>query len=120
MSSDRAPFSRATHLSIVWGIALAFFTLIEWNGLDRDPMGQQIMLPYIKRDISVNVIALPAADGRAGVEDLELPPEDPDAGLQYEVDIRFDGPLFLACFFLPVGLFQLVGLLARRWGSRPG
>jgi len=114
MSANQAPFSRATHLSIVWGIALAFFTLIEWNGLDRDPMGQQVLLPYIKRDIRVNVIEAPAADGRAGADVPELPQEAPDAALQYEVDIRFDGPLFLACFFIPVGLFQLIGLLARR------
>jgi len=114
MSTNQAPFSRATHLSIVWGIALAFFTLMEWNGLDRDPMGQQIMLPYIKRDIRVNVIDAPAADSRAGTDLPEMPLEDPEAALQYEVDIHFDGPVFLACFFIPVGLFQLIGLLARR------
>lgn len=113
---SKAPFSRATHLSIVWGIALAFFTLIEWNGLDRDPMGQQIMLPYIKRDITLKVVEMPPADSLPGIEDLALPRQDPDADLQYEVDISFDGPLFLACFFIPVGLFQLIGLLARRLG----
>jgi hypothetical protein len=34
--------------------------------------------------------------------------------LQYEVEIDFNGPLFLACFFGPVLAFQGLGLLAAR------
>ncbi len=90
-------FNRYTHFSIIWGVTLAVLTLLEWRTLDRDPIGHQILTPFIEREISVG------AD--PGAEEI----------LQYQVDIRFNGPLFLACFFGPVLLFLGIGRLAARF-----
>ena len=108
-------FSRATHLSIVWGVALAALTLLEWRSLDRDPLGHQIMMPFIERNVTVSVA------GNGGPEPLDVNedragPEEP--GLLYEVEFDFNGPLFLACFFGPVLAFQGLGLLASRARAR--
>jgi len=108
-------FNRATHLSIVWGVTLAVLTLIEWRSLDRDPIGQQILTPFIEREISVDVArdtAQPEIDFGADAQ----ADDDPQNGLQYTVEIHFNGPLFLACFFGPVLLFQGIGWLAARAG----
>ena len=102
-------FSRATHLSIVWGVALAALTLLEWRSLDRDPLGHQIMTPFIERKVEVSLA------GEPPVDPLEVNGERAAAaepGLRYEVEFDFNGPLFLACFFGPVLRFQGLGLLA--------
>ena len=46
-------YSRATHFSIVWGIALAIMTLVEWHSLERNPVTQEIISPFIQRNIDV-------------------------------------------------------------------
>lgn len=106
-------FKSATHFSIIWGVMLVFITLVEWRGLDRDPMGQEILSPFISRQVSLNV------DDSVPVKELDFSDEeqfsDQAAGLQYEVDIQFNGPLFLACFFGPVLVFHGVGLLLTRF-----
>lgn len=109
--------SGATHLSVVWGIALAIMTIIEWNSLDRDPLNHQIISPFIQRDIKASV--QPQAPGLVENEipGLDIPPteaESADAVLQYEVSLDFNGPLFLFCFFVPVAIFQGLGMLWRR------
>jgi hypothetical protein len=103
--------NRATHLSIAWAVALAVITLVEWNSLGRDPIGQEIFLPFIAREISVNVMEASDPDP------LEFSTESDAAaagGLQYEVEFFFNGPLFLAYFFGPILFIQGIGLLAAR------
>ena len=80
---------------------------MEWHSLDRDPVRHEIISPFIERTLSVSLENGPAADEPALIE----PDASQDAVLRYEVDIRFNGPLFLACFFGPVLVFQGIGLL---------
>ena len=110
---DGPGFNRATHFSIVWGVTLAVLTLIEWRSLDRDPIGQQILTPFIEREISVDV-APDAAQSEIDFGADTQADDDPQNGLQYTVEIHFNGPLFLACFFGPVLLFHGIGWLAAR------
>jgi hypothetical protein len=110
---SKTAFKPATHFGIVWGVMLVFITLVEWRGLDRDPLGQEILSPFISRHVSVNV------SESAPAQELEFSDEQPlgeevDGALQYAVDIQFNGPLFLACFFGPVLLFHGIGLLLAR------
>jgi hypothetical protein len=105
--------NRATHLSIAWAMALAVITLVEWNNLGRDPIGQEIFLPFITREISVNVMESDASDPL----DFGTTSEGNDGvagGLQYEVEFIFNGPLFLAYFFCPILALQGIGLLVAR------
>ena len=105
-------YSRATHFSIVWGIALAVMTLVEWHSLDRDPVRQEILSPFIERTIEVSVAnPVSRADDPGVLVDAE---NSPDAALRYDVELKFNGPLFLACFFIPVLVFHGVGLVWRR------
>jgi len=91
--------------------------VMEWRNLDRDPMGHQVMMPFIDRDISVS---LQAAKTDPANEFGGNEPGEAKAGdqLQYEVEFDFNGPLFLACFFGPVLAFQGIGLLAARARSK--
>lgn len=95
-------FSRATHFSIVWGVSLAVITVLEWNSLDRNPVSQEILSPFIERTIKVEVAAAPVPDIGGSVS----PQAEPDAALNYEVSFHFNGLLFLACFFVPVLIFH--------------
>jgi len=110
-------FSRATHLSIIWGVTLAILTVMEWRNLDRDPLGHQVMMPFIERDISMS-LQTDTSDPSAKFAGNE--PSEAQAGdqLRYEVEFGFNGPLFLACFFGPVLAFQGIGLLAARARSK--
>jgi hypothetical protein len=114
---SRPVFNRGTHFSIVWGVTLAVLTLLEWNSLERDPLREEILLPFIQREVSVAVIA-----GGAPVEPGAAAGEQADGTLQYEVEFHFNGPLFLAYFFGPVLAFQGIGWLAARVmaRNRPG
>ncbi len=103
-------FNRSTHFSIVWGVTLAVLTLLEWRTLDRDPIGHQILTPFIEREISI-ALDPGTLDGNDKF-DADRPA---DEALRYEVEIRFNGPLFLACFFGPVLLFLGIGKLAARF-----
>ncbi len=108
---SKPAMKRATHLSIAWAVALAVITLVEWNSLDRDPIGQQLFLPFITREISVNVME----EGASDPLDFSTASDDAAAGgLQYEVEFFFNGPLFLAYFFGPVLFIHGIGLLAAR------
>ncbi len=104
-------FNSATHFSIVWGVTLAVITLLEWHSLDRDPVRQEIISPFIERTMTVTV-----ANETRPAERTILPgnEESPDAKLNYEVEFNFKGPLFLACFFLPVFLFHSLAMLWHR------
>jgi len=108
-------YSRATHFSIVWGIALAVMTLVEWHSLDRDPVKQEIFSPFIQRTIDVTV-SNPVSPVE-NVEGLVEAENSPDAALRYDVELKFNGPLFLACFFIPVLIFHGISLLWRRLHS---
>ena len=109
--SDTPGFSRATHLSIIWGVTLAVLTLMEWRALERNPLGHEIMTPFIERDVTVSVQESDAS----GLPDFEREQATgPSEHLRYEVALDFNGPLFLACFFGPVLVFQGLGLLAAR------
>jgi hypothetical protein len=120
---SKATFKPATHFSIVWGVMLVFITLVEWRGLDRDPLGQQILSPFISRHVSVNVDEAVAAkeldfSDEALFNKEQQFSEETAGGVQYAVDIRFNGPLFLAWFFSPVLVFHAAGwLLARLRGD---
>ena len=105
-------YSTATHFSIVWGVALAIITLVEWNSLERNPVDQQIFSPFINRTIAVSIENAPAPAGDVAVS--AQPGDGPDAALRYDVELTFNGPLFLACFFTPILIFHGTGWLWRR------
>ena len=105
--------NRASHLGIAWAVALAVITLVEWNSLGRDPIEQEIFLPFITRDISVNVIEAGPSDP-LDFDTISAGDEGATGGLQYEVELIFNGPLFLAYFFGPVLVLQGIGLLVGR------
>jgi len=106
-------YNRATHFGIVWGITLAVITLVEWHSLDRDPVKQEILSPFIERTMAVSVAEAEApplestGTGAAG--------ESPDAVLHYDVQIAFNGPLFLAYFFTPIVVLQGIRMLWDRY-----
>ena len=109
--SEIPGFGRATHLSIIWGVTLAVLTLMEWRALERNPLGHEIMTPFIERDVKVSVQESDAG----GLPDFEREQATgPSEHLRYEVALDFNGPLFLACFFGPVLVFHGLGLLANR------
>ncbi len=115
MATNSPPYRRATHLSMVWAITLAVLTIIEWRGLDRDPLGQPLMLPFIEREVTVTLDAQPLtreqfAEGR----------QEEQAQPRHEVEIRFNGPLFLLCFFGPVALFFGIGWAGKAVQDRAG
>ncbi len=106
-------YNRATHFGIVWGITLAVITLVEWHSLDREPVKQEILSPFIERTMAVSVEeaeADPLESSGTGAEG-----ESPQAVLHYDVQITFNGPLFLACFFAPILVFQAIGMLWDRY-----
>ena len=106
-------YNRATHFGIVWGISLAVITLVEWHSLDRDPVKQQILSPFIERTMAVSVDEADAPPvNSTGTGDSA---QSPDAVLRYDVQIGFNGPLFLACFFTPVLVFQVIGMVWDRF-----
>ena len=109
--------SGASNFSIVWGITLAAITLIEWHSLERDPVQREILSPFIERSIAVTVLNGPDSNTLDFTAEA-APAESPDAELQYEVEFKFNGPLFAACFFVPILLFQGVGLLLNRIRKR--
>ena len=96
--------NRATHFSIVWAVVLAILTLVEWRSLDRDPMSEQIFLPFIEREITLSRTEASTANQRGTTT----------GDLQTDVDIAFNGPLFLACFFGPILILHGIGLLSRQ------
>ena len=98
----------ATHLSLIWGITLAVLSLMEWHGLERDPVRREILSPFIERTMEVTVEeSTPPADTAATSE--------PDAVLRYEVELKFNGRLFLVFFFGPILVFQAAGFLWSRF-----
>ena len=105
--------NRATHFSIVWAVVLAVLTLVEWRSLDRDPMTEQIFLPFIEREITLS-----RADANTmqqlGTTADDLPGKNVRPNLQTNVQIGFNGPLFLFYFFGPILVFHAVTLLFAR------
>lgn len=110
---SKPAINRATHLGIAWAVALAVITLVEWNSLSRDPLGQEVFLPFITRDISVNVMEAGPSDP-LDFDTISDEGEGATDGLQYEVEFIFNGPLFLAYFFGPVLVLRGIGLLVGR------
>jgi hypothetical protein len=106
--------NRATHLSIVWAVVLAVITLVEWNGLEREPMNEQIFLPFIEREITLSTTQADITE-QAGMADVVVSGEGAPRILQTHVQIDFNGPLFLVCFFTPVLIFHAAGMLWSRW-----
>lgn len=102
--------SRATHFSIVCAVVLAVLTIVEWHSLDRDPMSEQIFLPFIERQIT-----LPLTDANTteqlGTTLGDHPAGSVGRGLPTQVEIDFNGPLFLVYFFGPVLIFHAIGIL---------
>jgi hypothetical protein len=110
-------FNRATHLSIVWAVVLAVVTWVEWRSLDREPLAEQIFLPFIEREITLST-ADPGAAHQPGAVKSNSPGTGVRRNLQTNVHIGFNGPLFLAYFFLPVLVFHAVDrLIARLRGA---
>jgi hypothetical protein len=115
-------FNRATHFSIVWGISLAVITILEWNSLDRNPVRQEIFSPFIERTMTVEVADTPTSEfgDIASPQAAPDPDADADAVLNYEVSFHFNGPLFIACFFVPVLIFHGLAALWNRLRGTPG
>jgi len=90
-------------------------TMLEWNSLDRDPVRQEIFSPFIERTIKVEVEAAPALE----IGEVDSPQAEPDAVLNYEVSFHFNGPLFIACFFVPVLIFHGLEVLWNRLRRKP-
>ena len=105
--------NRASHLGIAWAVALAVITLVEWNSLSRDPIGQEIFLPFITREITINAMEAGPSDP-LDFDTMNAEGEGASDGLQYEVEFIFNGPLFLAYFFGPVLVLRGIGLLVGR------
>jgi hypothetical protein len=105
--------NRATHLSIVWGVTLAVLTIVEWRSLDRDPMSEQIFLPFIERQIEFSKTDANALE-QPGTTGSDVPNRGGSRNPQTHVQIDFNGPLFLAYFFGPVLVFHAIGLLVRK------
>ena len=106
-------FNRVTHFSIVWAVVLAILTLVEWRNLDREPMSEQIFLPFIEREITLSrtdAITTKQLGSTVG----DLPGKNVRRNLQTDVQIAFNGPLFLAYFFGPILIFHAIGLLFAR------
>lgn len=105
--------NRATRFSIVWAVVLAVLTLVEWRSLDRDPMSEQIFLPFIEREITLS-----RADSNTtkqlGTTEGNFPEKNVRRNLQTEVQIGFNGPLFLFYFFGPILIFHTIDLLFAR------
>lgn len=86
-------------------------TLLEWNSLERDPVRQEILSPFIERQIEVSLAnAVTEIPGPELVFEAETGAE-PEAELQYQVELSFNGPKFLAFFFVPILAFHGFGLL---------
>tara|TARA_B110000503_G_scaffold5014_2_gene6650 strand:- start:2406 stop:2756 length:351 start_codon:yes stop_codon:yes gene_type:complete len=102
--------NRATHFSIVWAVILAVLTIVEWNSLDRDPMSEQIFLPFIEREITLQLTD-PNTTEWLGKDADDLLADNVRRELETHVEIAFNGPLFLAYFFGPVLIFHAFGLL---------
>ena len=109
------PLRRAKHFSVVWAITLAVLTTIEWRGLDRDPVGQPLMLPFIEREVTVSLDAQPL-----GGDTFDSERTQQAGGPRTEVMIHFNGPLFLLCFFGPVALFYGIGWAGAYFQRRSG
>jgi hypothetical protein len=106
-------FNRVTHFSIVWAAVLAILTMVEWRSLDREPMSEQIFLPFIEREITLSR-ADANTTNRAGTSAGDFPGKNVRRNLQTNVKIAFNGPLFLAYFFGPILIFHAIGLLLVR------
>ena len=106
--------NRATHLSIVWAVVLAVLTLVEWRSLDRDPMSEQIFLPFIERKITLSR-AKQITSKQLGQTAGSVSEANAQRNLQTNVEIKFNGPLFLTYFFVPILTFHTIGLLYARF-----
>lgn len=87
----------ARHLSIAWGVTLAVLALLEWNSLEREPLREPLLSPFIERSVTLTPAAANGPSTSAG-------------GEQTVVELRFNGPLFLIWFFGPVILFNGCGM----------
>ncbi|MEP4146075.1 MAG: hypothetical protein ABJL54_02580 [Halioglobus sp.] len=105
--------NRATHFSIVWAVVLAVLTLVEWRSLDRDPMSEQIFLPFIEREMTVSIADSNASQQLAAAGG-NFSENNEQRNLQTDVQIDFNGPLFLAYFFGPILIFHAVDRLLAR------
>lgn len=97
-----------TNMSIVWGITLALITILDWNTLEKNPVSEDILTPFISRHITVATIDSPAVAEIPGQSTTSSPQ------LQYQVELKFNGPLFLVCFFLPPAIFFGLARLGRK------
>ena len=105
-------FNRASHFSVVWAVMLSFITIVEWRSLDRDPLKAEILSPFITRHIEiVPGGAPPGGDSSGSARPINSLQEQPAAGPQTTVELGFNGPFFLACFFIPIILFHGLGNL---------
>ena len=104
-------YNRATHFSVVWAVALAIITMVEWRNLEQDPLEREILSPFIQREITVSM----AQSG--GTDEFDKPETTAVDALQYEVAFHFNGPLFLFCFFAPILLFHGMGRLWSRFSK---
>jgi hypothetical protein len=97
----------ARHLSIAWGVTLAVLALLEWNSLGREPLREPVLSPFIERSISLEPASGTTARAAGGQP-------------QTVVELHFNGPLFLLCFFAPVVIFSGLGLVFDKLRERRG
>jgi hypothetical protein len=105
-----APVSLASRFSLVWAAVLTVITMLEWGGLDREPLKEQILSPFIERTITLQ----PRGASQPGDVQVNNAPQPPDTGapLEYHVDFGFNGPLFALYMFAPIVVIHGIGLLA--------
>lgn len=102
-------FSTIKSLCIVWGVMLAFITIMDWNTLEKNPIDEEILTPFITREIT-----LVATDNQY---DSELSMQERKVEPQYQVEIGFDGIKFLMYFFGPILIIYSVGQLLGKAGK---
>lgn len=101
---------------------LSFITIVEWRSLDRDPLKAEILSPFITRHIEIAPGGAPpggappggpppGGDSSGSARPVNSLQEQPAAGTQTTVELGFNGPFFLACFFIPIILFHGLGNL---------
>ncbi len=112
---SRPALNVTNNLSIAWGMVLALVTILDWRSVERNPLEAEIFTPFISRQVTMSLLSpeqrqlsIDSIDGEQG------PP------VQYNVELSFNGPLFLLYFFGPVaGLFIVGKLIGNRNQIKP-
>ncbi len=91
------------NMSIAWGMVLALVTILDWNSIERNPLEEEIFTPFISREVTVLTL---------DTDDVSVPGSQ--IPYQYNVELKFNGPLFLLYFFGPPAVLFLIGRVIGR------